>query len=749
MQQEYEEEGITWEFVEFSDNAPVLELIEGRMGLITILNEECMLAKGTDTAFTSKLTALHAEHPHLQRDRLNPLDFTVHHYAGPVKYTASGFVARNRDTLLNDLSEVLETSRKPLVQALFPCDQSLKGSHGTVTPPITDGAEKKGTTSDTNSEIKMYGKNYAISVPKRARRNIVAETVATKFKRQLQDLMETVATTRVQYIRCIKPNQGKCAGVIEPRMVLNQLRYAGVLEAIRISRSAYPNRIPHSDFVQRFGLLAPHLTRKLREGDLAMKTTRLLQELLPLTSVRTFAPSNTPDVTTGNLICTRPKWEIGRTAVYFTKGTLEGLEEARLHILNRQATTVQRYIRGVRQAQAFRRLRAHTITLQSAIRARRQRVSFCRTRAQVTEVQALWRRKQVAKVVHARRVNSCATKLQTAIRRHLQLTRFRKMRAGMVRLQAYSRRRQALSTYKLMLSEAKEQAKLENQLEALKRRLEEESEARRKAEEKLSEAGRNLSGSVQKNTNCESELEAATPGQGGDVLDTSISTLSEEQGQLLEQLRRKVLTDRGKYLHLKEAMETYRKEVEGLRAENQRVKDAHAAAGLSFTALHQHASNLQRVNKRLVREREQAVEEVRRLESESIRSLQRVREEIRQEQEKLESQVRRAREELAGKIQMYELEVQMRIKQDRTLETMINLVQKRVGTVDSELVQELVEMRYTCHMDVRDNVASRSSLIGGISSSALTGALEDGSALSRASKLFSAFGALVKGEGHG
>ena len=97
---------------------------------------------------------------------------------------------------------------------------------------------------------------------------------------------------------------------------------------------------------------------------------------------------------------------------------------------------------------------------------------------------------------------------------------------------------------------------------------------------------------------------------------------------------------------------------------------------------------------------------------------------------------------------MYELEVQMRIKQDRTMDTMIALVQKRVGDADPELIQELVEMQHTCKLGIREDVASRSSLIGGISSSSLGGAGDEGSALSRASKLFSAFGALVKGDGN-
>lgn len=32
---------------------------------------------------------------------------------------------------------------------------------------------------------------------------------------------------------------------------------AGVIEGIRVSRAAYPNRLPHADFLQRFSILLP------------------------------------------------------------------------------------------------------------------------------------------------------------------------------------------------------------------------------------------------------------------------------------------------------------------------------------------------------------------------------------------------------------------------------------------------------------------------------------------------------------
>ncbi|CAN0505751.1 unnamed protein product, partial [Laminaria digitata] len=56
VQVEYEEEGISWSHVDFSDNADVLALVESRMGVIAVLNEECVRPRGGDRSFVSKVT---------------------------------------------------------------------------------------------------------------------------------------------------------------------------------------------------------------------------------------------------------------------------------------------------------------------------------------------------------------------------------------------------------------------------------------------------------------------------------------------------------------------------------------------------------------------------------------------------------------------------------------------------------------------------------------------------------------------
>ncbi|CAN0479659.1 unnamed protein product, partial [Laminaria digitata] len=66
---------------------------------------------------------------------------------------------------------------------------------------------------------------------------------------------ETIGLTAVQYVRCIKPNAAKLPGRMENAKVAEQLRCAGVVEAIRISRAAYPNRMSRTDFNRRWAVL--------------------------------------------------------------------------------------------------------------------------------------------------------------------------------------------------------------------------------------------------------------------------------------------------------------------------------------------------------------------------------------------------------------------------------------------------------------------------------------------------------------
>ena len=72
--QEYESEGLPLGSITYDDNSSVLTLIEGRMGAISILNEECVRPKGSDEAFVSKMYAVNGANEGLvQGKRFNKL----------------------------------------------------------------------------------------------------------------------------------------------------------------------------------------------------------------------------------------------------------------------------------------------------------------------------------------------------------------------------------------------------------------------------------------------------------------------------------------------------------------------------------------------------------------------------------------------------------------------------------------------------------------------------------------------------
>ena len=64
-------------------------------------------------------------------------------------------------------------------------------------------------------------------------------TLGSMFKNSLIELMKTINSTNVHYIRCIKPNEQKKAWEFDTLMVLSQLRACGVLETIRISCAGF------------------------------------------------------------------------------------------------------------------------------------------------------------------------------------------------------------------------------------------------------------------------------------------------------------------------------------------------------------------------------------------------------------------------------------------------------------------------------------------------------------------------------
>ena len=81
------------------------------------------------------------------------------------------------------------------------------------------------------------------------------DTLPLSAQTQMETLLQTLSITNCHYIRCIKPNAKKIPGWFDGELVQLQLKYAGMMETIRIRKMGYPVRHTFQHFYNRYRCL--------------------------------------------------------------------------------------------------------------------------------------------------------------------------------------------------------------------------------------------------------------------------------------------------------------------------------------------------------------------------------------------------------------------------------------------------------------------------------------------------------------
>ncbi|CAD5216292.1 unnamed protein product [Bursaphelenchus okinawaensis] len=290
-QEEYKREGIQWTFIDFGlDLQSCIELIEKPLGIISMLDEECIVPKASDQSYVEKLNNQHlGKHPNFLKPKPTkgkPLvaDFAIVHYAGTVNYSAEAWLDKNKDPLNDTAVSVLKTASKD--SSIYKFWEEYK------TAVDKEEDEKRGKAVET----KKKGKSGQFM------------TVSNMYRESLNNLLSMLNSTQPHFIRCIIPNEKKTSGLVEAPLVLNQLTCNGVLEGIRICRKGFPNRMVFPEFKQRYAILAADAAQI---GELKKSADQMMAKL----------------VKEGKL--TDDEYRIGNTKVFFRAGVLAKMEEFR------------------------------------------------------------------------------------------------------------------------------------------------------------------------------------------------------------------------------------------------------------------------------------------------------------------------------------------------------------------------------------------------------------------------------------
>ena len=218
------EDGIECESIAYTDNAMTIQLFEAPQdGIWDLLFDECIVPQGADSKFTEKL---HRANQKLVKtikgdrsDRGLKEGFEMQHFAGKVEYATTGWLAKNKDPLSGDLVALMQCSDNETLSAIFT----------DVLKPLNKGQRFKSN--------KFRG-------------------VVDNFRTQLGELCAVLEASQNHFVRCFKPNDNKAPDQWNDETVVRQLHASGVLDALRVSRTGYPDWVTFQEFVMNYASLA-------------------------------------------------------------------------------------------------------------------------------------------------------------------------------------------------------------------------------------------------------------------------------------------------------------------------------------------------------------------------------------------------------------------------------------------------------------------------------------------------------------
>lgn len=433
-QEEYLKEDIEWTFIDFYDNQPCIDLIETKLGILDLLDEECRMPKGSDASWGEKLYTKCIKSKHFEKPRFGTSAFLIHHFADLVQYETVGFLEKNRDTVIEEQVDVLRNAENKLLKMLF------------------NNEDPKLTVPHTRVKVSAQK-----SAPSTANKQIInKKTVGSQFRDSLNMLMATLNATTPHYVRCIKPNDEKEAFEYSPTRAVQQLRACGVLETIRISAAGFPSQRLYGDFFQRYRCLCRF--KEIRRDDLKETCRRILARYI-----------NDED-----------KFKFGKTKVLFRAGQVAYLEKLRAERQRDACIMIQKTVRGLiygnryrkirksilglqrygrgymarRKAEAVRRERA-AVKIQTHVKGWLQRRSYLQVKRTILGLQAHGRGAMARDRFRRMKDHAAATVIQRFARGYLVRMACKKKLRDIIIVQSCIRKRQAKKIFRKLKTEAR------------------------------------------------------------------------------------------------------------------------------------------------------------------------------------------------------------------------------------------------------------------------------------------------------
>ncbi|KAM9219208.1 LOW QUALITY PROTEIN: unconventional myosin-XVIIIb [Leptosomus discolor] len=325
-----------------------------RRGLLWILDEEVLIPdSGDGTAFDRLCSYFTTKGPDQEGDGYlrrceQALHFEISHQLGtdPVRYDLTGWVSKAKPNLsAQNAIQVLQRSKVDAVKELM-----LPRSQAPLACRAVAGLE--GRSQAVLHRNGCVRKTFASSFAAVKKRSVCAQ-----LKLQVDALMNLLRRSQLHFVHCLLPGAGAEGPVprspTSPDAALQldvptlraQLEGTQLLDALRLHRIGYADRLLLTQFRRRFQVLAPDVMKKHTSAYELPDESKAIEELFQALDLE------------------KKSVAIGRSQVFLKPGVISRLEKQRDKLIAQKMILLQAACRGFLSRQKFKRLKIQRLAI--------------------------------------------------------------------------------------------------------------------------------------------------------------------------------------------------------------------------------------------------------------------------------------------------------------------------------------------------------------------------------------------------
>ncbi|XP_054700668.1 unconventional myosin-XVIIIb [Grus americana] len=325
-----------------------------RRGLLWILDEEVLIpGSGDGTAFDRLCSYFATKGPDQEGDGYmrrceQALHFEICHQLGtdPVRYDLTGWVSKAKLNLsAQNAIQVLQRSKVAAVQQLV-----LPRSRAPLACRAVAGLE--GRSQAVLHRNGCVRKTFASSFAAVKKRSVCAQ-----LKLQADALTNLLRRSQLHFVHCLLPGTGMegpgprpptppdAALRLDVPTLRAQLEGTQVLDALRLHRVGYADRLLLTQFRRRFQVLAPDVMKKHTSAYEVPDESKAIEELFQALDLE------------------KKSVAVGRSQVFLKPGVISRLEKQRDKLIAQKMILLQAACKGFLSRQKFKRLKIQRLAI--------------------------------------------------------------------------------------------------------------------------------------------------------------------------------------------------------------------------------------------------------------------------------------------------------------------------------------------------------------------------------------------------